>query len=259
MQRLGHEVWPIHTVQFSNHTGYGAWRGEVFPASLIDACVEGIAERGVFGRCDAVLSGYVGSPDTGDAILRAVERVKRANGAALWCCDPVIGDVGRGVFVRPGVAEFFANAALPRADLLTPNHFELERLGGAPVGDLASLRAALAALHAKGPKIVLVTSLTLDQAPVDAIDLAVSDGATLWRLRTPRLPLSVNGAGDAIAALFLVHYLETRSAPQALSAAASSIFGLLRATAEAGARELLLIEAQAEYVAPTRVFPVEVT
>ena len=254
MQRLGHEVWPIHTVQFSNHTGYGAWRGDVFPAALIDACVEGIADRGALPRCDAVLSGYVGAPDTGDAILRAVARVKRANPAALYCCDPVIGDIGRGVFVRPGVPEFFAREALGAADIVTPNHFELEFLAGRAVTDTTVLRDALAILHQAGPRIVLVTSLQLGDTPSDAVDLAVSDGKMIWRLRTPKLDVAVNGAGDAIAALFLVQYLAGRSERAALEASASSIYGLLKRTADAGSRELLTVAAQEEFVAPARRF-----
>src|ERR1700682_4892371 len=76
LQRLGVEVWPIHTVQFSNHTGYGAWRGEVFGASLIHELLQGIEERGVLSTCDGVLSGYMGSAEIGAAILDAVDRVK---------------------------------------------------------------------------------------------------------------------------------------------------------------------------------------
>ena len=254
MQRLGHEVWPIQTVQFSNHTGYGAWRGDVFPAALIDACVDGIAERGVLARCDAVLSGYVGSPDTGAAILRAVALVKAANSAAVYCCDPVIGDVGTGVFVRPGVSDFFSGPALQVADIATPNHFELELLTGGEVHSVAQLRAALANLHARGPKVVVVTSLKLPDMPDDAIDLAVSDGNRVWRLRTPRLEIAANGAGDTIAALFLVHYLESRAPEKALAAAASSVFGLLQRTVAAGSRELLLVAAQDEFIAPSRCF-----
>ena len=106
LQRIGVEVWPIHTVQFSNHTGYGAWTGRVFDAALITEVVQGIAARGVLGRCDGVLSGYMGSAETGAAILDAVAQVKAANPQARYCCDPVIGDVGRGVFVRPGIPEF---------------------------------------------------------------------------------------------------------------------------------------------------------
>ena len=254
LQRLGHEVWPIHTVQFSNHPGYGAFRGSVFDAALIDACVEGIAERGALARCDAVLSGYLGSAETGDAILRAVARTKAENPDALYCCDPVIGDIGTGVFVRDGVADFFAQRALAAADIVTPNHFELELLAGMEARSVAALRAVLARLHAAGPGIVLVTSLVLDDTPADAIDLAVSDRAGVWRLRTPRLAISPNGAGDAMAALFLAHHLTTRSPRIALAEAASSLFGVLRRTVEAGSRELLIVAAQDEFVRPSQRF-----
>src|SRR5258707_10657968 len=82
LQRLGIDVWPIHSVQFSNHTGYGKWRGAVFDAAMIGDVMQGIEERGVLGTCDGVISGYMGSPEIGEAILDAVTRVKRANPAA---------------------------------------------------------------------------------------------------------------------------------------------------------------------------------
>ena len=254
MQRLGHEVWPVHTVQFSNHTGYGAWKGRVFEAGLIDECVEGIAERGVLAGCDAVLSGYMGSPDTGAAILRAAARVKAANPKALYCCDPVIGDIGRGIFVRSGVPEFFRAAAVPMADIITPNHFELDYLSGVEGRSTADISRALAIVHRRGPKIILVTSLESAETPGDAVDIAVSQAGTVWRVRTPRLDISVNGAGDTIAALFLVHFMTTGSAADALSNAASSVYGILKRTRDAASREILLIEAQDELVMPTRRF-----
>jgi pyridoxine kinase len=259
LQRLGAEVWAIHTVQFSNHTGYGAWRGQVFPAAWIGECVQGIEERGALPRCDAVLTGYVGDAATGEAILDAVARVKAANPDAWWCCDPVIGDVGRGVFVRPGIPEFFRDRALARADIATPNHFELEWLtgGGAPIADLAAAKRAVGAVQARGPRCVLVTSLRTEETPADSVDLLAAEGGAFWRLRTPLLPLSVNGAGDAIAALFLFHRLATGSAAEALARAASSVHGLLRRTAEAGSREILTVAAQEEFVAPCRVFAAE--
>lgn len=257
MQRLGVEVWPIHTVQFSNHTGYGAWRGQVFEAGLISDLVTGMEERGVLGRCDAVLSGYMGSPDTGAAILDALARVKAANPAAIYACDPVIGDVGRGIFVRPGIPEFMRDRAVPAARIVTPNLFELEYLTGMTVTDRASLKAALARLHAMGPEIVLVTSLVTGDTPDDAIDLLASQGDALYRIRTPRLDCNVNGAGDAIAALFLVHCLTAEHPALALQRAGSSIYGLLKKTVEAGSREILTVAAQEEFVAPSEVFEVE--
>jgi pyridoxine kinase len=257
MQRLGHEVWPIHTVQFSNHTGYGAWRGEVFDATLIRDCVTGIDERGQLARCDGVLSGYMGSAETGMAILDAARRVLEANPDAAYCCDPVIGDVGRGVFVRPGIAEFMRDRAVPAATLITPNQFELDILSGGASTTLDGVRAALATVHARGPKVILVTSYLGESTPPDSIDLLASDGHDLWRVRTPRLDVNVNGAGDAIAALFFVHWLARRSVAEALAEASASIYGLLRRTKEAGAREILLVGAQDEFVAPTTRFAPE--
>ncbi|MBR0684052.1 pyridoxal kinase PdxY [Roseomonas eburnea] len=253
LQRLGAEVWGIHTVQFSNHTGYGAWRGQVFGAELIRDCVTGIEERGALPRCDAVLSGYMGSAEIGEAILDAARRVKAANPAALWCCDPVIGDVGRGVFVRPGIPEFMRDEALPAADIVTPNQFELEWLTGTGVRTLEHAKAAVTALQARGPRCVLVTSLHLDDTPEGEIGMLAGEGGRFWRISTPMLPVSVNGAGDAIAALFLFHRLRG-GADAALAAAASSVFGLLRRTAEAGSREILTVAAQEEFVAPSRMF-----
>ncbi|MCW2508136.1 MAG: pdxY, partial [Modestobacter sp.] len=256
LQRLGIEVWPVHTVQFSNHTGYGAWTGRVFDGQAVDEVVQGIEDRGVLGSCDAVLSGYLGSADIGHAVLGSVAKVRAANPAAVWCCDPVIGDVGRGVFVRPGIPEFLREVAVPAADIVTPNHFELELLSQAGTGSLDSVKDAAAAVQALGPRVVLTTSLVTEDTPADAVDLLASEGGRHIRVRTPRLDLSVNGAGDAIAALFLAHWLDTRSAGAALGRAAASVFGLLRMTAEASSREILLVAAQDEYVSPTRTFDV---
>ena len=257
MQRLGCEVWPIHTVQFSNHTGYGAWRGRVFDGPAIEEIVEGIAERGVLPSCDGVLSGYMGSADIGTAILSAVARVREANPEALYCCDPVIGDVGRGVFVRPGIPEFMRDHAVPAADIVTPNQFELDYLSGLQTAAVADAKKAVAAVHRLGPRVALVTSLLTEDTPADAIDVLASEGGRFWRVRTPRLALSVNGAGDAFAALFFVHYVRSSSAPSALGEAAASTYGLLKRTEEAGSREILTVAAQDEFVSPTRRFPVE--
>lgn len=254
LQRLGVEVWPVHTVQFSNHTGYGSWKGEVFGAGLIGDVVAGIEARGVLGECDGVLSGYMGGADIGGAILDAVASVKRANPSARYCCDPVIGDVGRGVFVRPGIPEFMKEKAVPAADVITPNQFELDYLSGRDSKTWAQARDAVKAAHDLGPRAILVTSLHTDATPEDAIDLIASDDSGMFLVRTPRLALTINGAGDAIAAMFFVHYLRTGKIAEALSRAASAIFGVLAKTAEAEAREIQIVTAQSEIVNPSRIF-----
>jgi pyridoxine kinase len=258
LQRLGAEVWAINTVQFSNHTGYGDWTGAVYSGQSVRDLVDGIAARDAFRRCDAVLSGYVGGADIGDAIVHAVAMVRRANPAALYCCDPVIGDTDTGVYVRPGIEDFLRVQALPAADIATPNRFEIERLTGLDCSTLHGAKQAVlrlrSMLHAGGPACVLLTSLETDETPAGCIDMMTFEAGAFYLLRTPRLGVTVNGAGDAIAALFLFHRLRTGSAVAALEAAGSSVYGLLRRTEAAGSREILMVAAQDEFVAPSQVF-----
>jgi pyridoxine kinase len=258
LQRLGAEVWSINTVQFSNHTGYGHWTGQVCTGAQVRDLVDGIAARGVLRDCDAVLSGYMGDAAIGEAILHAVTRVRGENPTAVYCCDPVIGDVAEGVYVRPGIEAFLRDQALPRADIATPNRFELERLTGLPCTTLVEAKQAAAALattlRPEGLRCVLLTSLDARETPADKIDLLVGEAGRFHLLRTPRLPVAVNGAGDAIAALFLFHRLQTGSAVAALEAAGSAIYGLLKRTAEAGSREILTVAAQQEFVVPSTWF-----
>jgi pyridoxine kinase len=257
LQRIGVEVWPVDTVQFSNHTGYGAWTGDVFGAAHIRDVVKGIEDRGVFTQCDGVLSGYMGSAEIGEAILDAVARVKIANPKARYCCDPVIGDFDAGIYVRDGIPEFISTQALAVADVATPNQFELGILSGLDTGTMDGLHAAIDWLHAIGVAGVLVTSVQTDETPDHVIDMVASGADGRFRLRTPLLPLSINGAGDAISALFFAHLLRGETVAEGLSKAGSSLFGVLKLTAERSAREMLLVEAQEEFVRPSQVFEPE--
>lgn len=254
LQRLGVEVWPVHTVQFSNHPAYGDFTGEVFDARLVRSIVAGIDQRGVLGECDGVLSGYIGSPEIGAAIVDAVTLVKAANPAASYCCDPVIGDVGRGVYVADGVADFIKTQAVRAADVVTPNHFELDFLTEQETRTAAQAFIAIDMLHALGPRTVMVTSVHLDDTPEDSIDLLVSADSGRYRIRTPRLPITISGSGDMIAALFFAHFLSTGSAGEALSLATSTVYGVLSKTAEAGSSEILLVREQSEILKPSELF-----
>ena len=257
LQRIGVEVWPIHTLQYSNHPGYEDWEGEVGDPDLIRKLVAGIEKRGVLGECDGVLSGYMGSAAIGAAIIEAVATVRKSNPSAHYCCDPIIGDKDRGIFVAQGIPEFMKQKAVPAADIITPNHFELDFLSGRESKTLAQVRDALKAVHDLGPRVIMVTSLHCEETPEDAIDLLASDGERCFRLRTPRLQLVINGAGDAIAALFYAHYLRSGRLNEALGKAASSIYGVLKKTAEVGTREMQLITAQDEFVEPSETFEAE--
>ena len=257
LQRLGHEVWPVHTVIFPNHTGYGAWRGPLLPAADVAEVVLGIEDRGAFATCDAVLSGYQGGADIGAVVLDAVARVKRVRPDAVYCCDPVMGDVGRGMFVRAGIPELMRDRVVPAADIVTPNHFELDFLAGATTRTVPGLLAAADAVRATGPAVVLVTSVVTDDTPAHALDLVAVSAEGAWRTRTPRLPISPNGTGDVTAAVFLAHLLDGRPLGEALASTTSAVFAVVEATAAAGDRELRIVQVQDRLAHPSMEFPPE--
>ena len=254
LQRIGVEVWPVNTVHFSNHTGYESWRGMVLPVEGVAEVVQGIEERGVLPECAGVLSGYMGDVSLGEVILDAFRRVKKANPDAIYCCDPVMGDVGRGFFVRPGIPEFMRGQALPAATIVTPNQFELEYLANCRVTDLESALAAADVVRAMGPRVALVTSLRRTDADRDLIEMLAVEKGRAYLLETPRLPLEVNGAGDMSAALFFAHWLKSESIQEALEVTAAAVFAVLEATVASGAREIQLIGAQEAIANPERRF-----
>jgi len=244
LQRLGHEVWPVLTVHFSNHTGYGAWRGPLLAPTDVAEVIAGIADRGVLAHADAVLSGYQGDPAVGAVILDAVDQVKAANPDAVYCCDPVMGDVGRGLFVREGIPQYMRDVVVPRADIITPNHFELDFLAGRTTTSLAEVLAAVDVVRATGPRHVLVTSVVHGDAPAGSVDVVAVSDEGAWAVTTPLLPINPNGGGDVTAALYLAHLWTTGSPATALERTIASVFAVLEATLAAGARELELIAAQ---------------
>ena len=154
MQRLGVEVWPVHTVHFSNHTGYGAWRGPLLAAEDVREVITGMGERDAFGEVDAVLSGYQGGTQIGDVILGAVEQVKAANPDAIYACDPVMGNAKSGCFVHPDIPVLLRERVVPKADLITPNQFELGFLTDTEPGDLESTLASVDAAAASSAVLV---------------------------------------------------------------------------------------------------------
>jgi pyridoxine kinase len=249
LQRLGCETWSLNTVAFSNHTGYEKWRGEIVPAGEIASLFDGIAELGVLPRCDAVLSGYLGEVETGPVLLDIVARVKAANPRALFCCDPVMGDIGLGYYVRAGIPEFFRDRALALADIVTPNRFELEWLTGGEVTSLTEAGRAAESLLQFGPQIVLATSLDSGGDQVATI-AAGPDG--VWAVETPRLPIEATGCGDAVAALFLGWLLKGKPVPDALATTIAAIYAVIEATMRSGGGELALVAAQDELVSPSR-------
>lgn len=260
LQRSGVEVYDVLTVNFSNHTGYGAWRGSHIAASDVWNVVQGIDDRGVLGGVDALLSGYLGASDMGEVVLMAADLLKQRNPGALYCCDPVLGDVGPGFYTRPGIPLFMRTQVTPRADVMTPNLFELQYLTDRETRTLDDVVDAAEQLRSMGPETVLVTSVAAEGMDADgpdgrgAMHMVAVDPSGAWQVSTPNIPQFFTGSGDVTAAMFLTHLLRTGSAKAAMEHTAGIVYSLLERTHALGREELALVAAQDEIVRPSHTF-----
>ncbi len=247
LQHLGYDVIAVNTVQFSNHTGYGSWKGDVFPSDHVKDVLRGLLDRGCFENISGVLSGYLGDSTIGDIILETLDVIGTFNTDIIYCCDPVMGDVGRGLFVKDDVPLFYKENGIEKSTILTPNQFELNLLTGQTINTIDDARAACNMCHKLGPKIILLTSLETQDAPPDEIQMLLSlDNGECWSITTPKLQFdpAPNGSGDLTAALFLGYYLADKSPVTALEKTTSVIYNVFMKTQEAGQRELALIQSQ---------------
>lgn len=256
LQRIGHEVWPVHTVNYSNHTGYGSWRGPLIPASEVADIILGMAERGALAEVDAVLSGYQGGSDIADVIIDAVAKVKAENPNAVYSCDPVMGNAKSGCHVADDIPPLLRDKVVPVADIISPNQFELGYLTRMEASDLDSTMAAIKAAQQMGPNTVLVTSVERPDRPEGTVEMIAAQGNDAWIVQTPYLPFKRNGSGDVTTALFTGHLLNSGDPADALARTASSVFDLVENTYQADTRELQLIESQEAYAHPRLQFKV---
>lgn len=256
LQRAGVEAWGLDTLQFSNHTAIKGWTGDVFPAAHLKKLIDGLAVCSGLNNCDGVLSGYLGAKETGEVVLNAVERVRKANPDAFYCCDPVMGDNGT-LYVAKDIPDFMKNRALPAADFIIPNRFELGWLANRTVDTEADAITAARALIGTGRlKTVVVTGLPVG----DGLAALAVESDAAWRVATPKLAFNASvcsGAGDMTAALLVANFVKTRRLPESLAKAVSSVWGLIKAAADANARDIPLIAAQSQIAAPDRIFEAE--
>ncbi|MGK3141224.1 pyridoxal kinase PdxY [Pantoea sp. C2G6] len=260
MQRLGANVWPLNTVQFSNHTQYGHWTGTVMPATHLTDIVKGIADIDRLKTCDAVLSGYLGSAEQGEQILQIVRQVKAANPNAWYFCDPVMGHPEKGCIVAPGVAEFHCKMALPASDIIAPNLLELEMLSERTVTDVDAAVDAARSLIAQGSKVVLVKHLARAGRRSDRFEMLLVTAEEAWHISRPLVDFGVRqpvGVGDLTSGLLLVNLLQGKSHQQALEHVTAAVYEVMLKTHEMGEYELQLVAAQEAIAHPVQHFAAE--
>jgi pyridoxine kinase len=258
MQMHGIDVIAVPTTLLSNRPGYPTIRGRVLDAQLVADILLGIEERGAVDTAQMILSGYLGSADIAAVVADFVARAKARNPALRYCCDPVLGDRDRGLFVHADIPPPVRDRLCPLADIMTPNHFEFEWLCGARAATIEEVIEASRALMARGPSTVIVTSAELTDTPDGEIEtLAVErtgESFEAWRVRTPKLPISPNGTGDLFAALLVSARVHGNDTPEALSHAASAIFAVLERTAVSATEEMRIVESAELLANPRRRF-----
>lgn len=254
MQMHGIDVIAVPTTLLSNRPGYPTTRGLVLDAQLISDLLLGIEERGAVDTAEMILSGYLGSADNAAVVADFVARAKARNPALAYCCDPVLGDRDRGLFVHADIPPLVRDRLCPLADIITPNHFEFEWLCGTRATTIDQVIEAARVLMARGPSTVVVTSAELADTPDGEIETLAVEGTEAWRVRTPKLPISPNGTGDLFAALLVSARVHGNDTPEALSHAASAIFAVLERTAASGTEEMRIVESAEQIANPKRRF-----
>nr|WP_086940608.1 pyridoxal kinase PdxY [Thaumasiovibrio occultus] len=257
MQRMGFEVWPIHTVQFSNHTQYPqGWTGRAFSAEDISTLIDGMAAIGQLDNCQAVVTGYQGSAEQCQAIKASVQKVKAANPNAIYVCDPVMGAPDKGCIVAPGIAEALIGELMPMADVIVPNQFELSQFAEMPITCVEEAIEACQRALAKGPSVVLVKHLHCLSDQEFSMMLATQEGCFLAQRPQFDFERQPVGVGDLISALFTAGLVKGWSAQAAFEHCHNAVYGVLKATHDAGEWELQTIAAQQEFVTPTSRYAV---
>jgi len=254
MQMHGIDVIAVPTTLLSNRPGYPTVRGRILDAELVADMLVGVEERGAVDACGVILSGYLGSPDIAEVVADFVQRAKTHNPNLVYCCDPVLGDRDRGLFVKAGIPKLVRDRLCPLADLITPNHFELEWLCAATASTIEQMVGHARALCARGPSAVIVTSAELADTQQGQIEMVAIERASVWRVSTPKLPISPSGTGDLFASLLVSARVRGSDIREALVHAASATFAVLECTAARGTEEMRIVEAAPLLAHPLRRF-----
>lgn len=234
LECLGFPVWAVPTVILPWHLGHGRATRIVPPAEQFTALMADLERAPWLGEVGAVLSGYLGDASQAEAVAGLVRAVKAKNPAALYICDPVMGD-SEGLYIPEPTAAALRDRLLPLADIATPNRYELEWLTGMELPDMKSTIAA--ALHA-GPPTMLVTSAPAMMAGGTGNLLLDSSHALLAEHRVIARP--PNGLGDLTAAIYLARIMSGQQPAKALQTTTAAVYEILARTAKRGGDELQL-------------------
>ncbi|XP_012586583.1 PREDICTED: pyridoxal kinase [Condylura cristata] len=212
---LGFEIDAVNSVQFSNHTGYPHWKGQVLSSGELHELYQGLQLNGV-NKYDYVLTGYTRDKSFLAMVVDIVRELKQQNPRLVYVCDPVMGDKWNGegsMYVPEDLLPVYRDKVVPVADIITPNQFEAELLSGRKIHSQEEALAVMDVLHSMGPDTVVITSSDLPSPR--GSDYLIALGSQ--RTRTPegsvvtqrirmdmrRVDAVFVGTGDLFAAMLL--------------------------------------------------------
>nr|CAG4638577.1 EOG090X09AY [Cyclestheria hislopi] len=206
LQVLGFEVSAINSVQFSNHTGYGKWKGNVLNSQELDDLMSGLQTNNL-DNFTHILTGYVASESFLLQVYEVVKRLKDKDPNTIYVCDPVMGDNGH-LYVPKELLPIYRDKLIPLADIITPNQYEAEVLTGKKITNEQDALECMKMLHEKGAKVVIISSSDIGPNGVllafGSVKQRGANGPSeAWKIEIPRLPHLFTGTGDLFAALLL--------------------------------------------------------
>lgn len=203
LQLLGYDVDPINSVQFSNHTGYPTFKGQVLNGQQLWDLIEGL-EGNTLLYYTHLLTGYIGSVSFLNTVLEVVDKLRSVNPNLTYVCDPVLGDEGK-LYVPEDLVSVYREKVVPVASMLTPNQFEAELLTKLRIGSETDGREACNILHAAGPSKVVITSINIkgNLLLIGSHQKDKEHAPEQFKIVIPRIPAYFTGTGDLMTALLL--------------------------------------------------------
>lgn len=244
LQVLGFEVDFINSVQFSNHTGYSSFKGQILDSDQLGALFDGLVSNKLHCEYTHLLTGYIGSTSFLNKVAEVVRVLKASNPALVFVCDPVMGDDGK-LYVTPELLPIYQKTILPLADIVTPNQFEMELLTGMKIADVKGAFKAMDFLHDKGVKIVVISSTNFSHDEDFLLGLgsqipSPTDATTTKKrlqVKIPKLCGHFTGTGDLFAALLTAwHHHHPNDLKLVLEKVLSTMSKVLGKTLESGLR-----------------------
>lgn len=277
LQLLGFEVDAINSVQFSNHTGYKSFKGQVLDEKQLEDVFQGLVDNELISKYSHLLTGYIGNEHFLRQIASIVKRLREANPNLIYVCDPVMGDDGF-IYVPKELLPIYRDEIVPLANITTPNQYEAELITGEKIVKEADVWKACDWFHSRGVATVVLSSTDLGGDNKLIAFLSHNDGSAApqkYKLTIPKQAEGIRftGTGDLFASMFLANSYDCPDFGKALERTNASLQAIIKRTVEhipkaalarerkalAWERELKLIQSKADIESPkVELFAVKV-